>query len=94
MEEKAIRDLAPELQGYVDQLKKRGKGSTTRALRRLLALLRDYPRGPVLAALAEAERFGLFDLDRAERMVLKRVAGDFFLLSDGAPPTLDGADHD
>jgi transposase len=85
MEEKAIHELAPELQSYVDKLKKR-RGSTTRALRRLLSLLRDYPRGPVLAALAEAERFGLFDLDRAERMVLKRIAGDFFLLSDGDVP--------
>lgn len=92
MEERAIHDLAPELKSYVDQLKKRGKGSTTRALRRLLALLRDYPRGPVLAALAEAERFGLFDLDRAERMVLKRIAGDFFQLSDDAAP--DGVHHD
>lgn len=86
MEEKAIQELAPELKSYVDALKKKGRGSTTRALRRLLALLRDYPRAPVLAALAEAERFGLFDLDRAERMVLKRIAGDFFLLSDGPAP--------
>jgi transposase len=83
-EEKDILDLAPELSAYVTQLKKRGRGSTTRALRRLLSMLRDYPREPLLAAFAEAERFGLFDPERVERMVIKRIAGDFFLLSGDA----------
>ncbi len=78
-EEKELLVLAPELTGYVAQLKKR-PGSTTLAVRRLLGMVRDYPRESLVAALAQAEHYGLFDLDRVERMVLKRIAGDFFLL--------------
>jgi hypothetical protein len=40
--------------------------------------LRDYPREAFLAALADAERYGLFDLDRLEKMVLRRIADDYF----------------
>ena len=48
----------------------------------LLRLLRDYPREPLLAAVREAARYGLYDLDRVERMILRRVARDYFLLKD------------
>lgn len=51
-----------------------------RALRRLLQIKRTYPREPFLAALAQALKFGLFDLARLERLVLRHVAGDFFAL--------------
>ena len=33
-----------------------------------------------LAAVADAERYRLFDLDRLERMVLKQIAHDYFVL--------------
>ena len=52
------------------------------ALRQLLRLLREYPREPFLAAVEEAARYGLYDLDRLERMILRRVARDYFLLLD------------
>jgi len=32
------------------------------------------------AAVEEAARYGLYDLDRLERMILRRVARDYFLL--------------
>jgi hypothetical protein len=47
-----------------------------------LRLLREYPREPFLAAVREAARYGLYDLDRLERMILRRVARDYFLLLD------------
>ncbi|MAZ90347.1 MAG: integrase [Maricaulis sp.] len=78
-EEQELSALAPELSGYVAKLKKR-PGSTTLALRRLLGMVRDYPRDPLVDAIKHAEHYGLFDLERVERMVLKRIAGDFFLL--------------
>jgi hypothetical protein len=43
-------------------------------------MLRDYPREPFLAAIADAERYRLFDLDRLEKMVLRRIADDYFPL--------------
>jgi hypothetical protein len=36
----------------------------------------------MLAAVSEAARYGLYDLDRLERMVLQRVARDYFLLKE------------
>jgi len=52
------------------------------ALRQLLRLVREYPREPFLAAVREAARYGLYDLDRLERMILRRVQRDFFLLDE------------
>jgi hypothetical protein len=40
----------------------------------------EYPRVALLAALAEALRYGLADLERLERMILRRIAKDFFVL--------------
>ena len=37
---------------------------------------------PFLAAVGEAARYGLYDLDRLERMILRRVARDYFLLEE------------
>ena len=45
-------------------------------------MLREYPREPFLGAIAEAAQYGLYDLDRVERMILRRVQRDFFLLED------------
>ncbi len=52
------------------------------ALRQLLRLVREYPRQPLLTAVREAAHYGLYDLDRLERMILRHVARDFFLLDD------------
>jgi hypothetical protein len=42
---------------------------------------REYPREALLAAIAEAARYGLYDLDRIERMIPRLVARDYFLLN-------------
>ena len=67
---------------YVSELKQKGRKVVTLALRQLLRLLREYPREPFLAAVAEAARYGLYDLDRLERMILRRVARDYFLIGE------------
>ena len=81
-EEKAILAVAPELADYVAAVKQRGRKVVTLALRQLLRLVREYPREPLLAAVQEAARYGLYDLDRLERMILRRVARDYFLLDE------------
>ena len=73
---KPHRKLPP----YVAALKQKGRKVVALALRQLLRLLREYPREPFLAAVREASRYGLYDLDRLERMILRRVARDYFLL--------------
>jgi hypothetical protein len=50
-------------------------------LRQLLRFVREYPREPLLAAVRQAARYGLYDLDRVERMILRQVARDYFLLN-------------
>jgi hypothetical protein len=87
-EEQMILQAAPEIAAYVAALKQKGRKVVTLALRQLLRLLKEYPREPFLAAVHEAARYGLYDLDRLERMILQRVARDYFLLKE----TTDGTD--
>jgi hypothetical protein len=88
-EEKTIVEAAPETALYVAALKQKSRKVVALALRQLLRLLREYPRAPFLAAVEEAARYGLYDLDRLERMILRRVARDYFLLLDA-----DSDSHD
>ena len=81
-DEQAILNAAPEIALYVENLKHKGRKVTGLALRQLLRMLREYPREPFLGAIAEAAQYGLYDLDRVERMILRRVQRDFFLLED------------
>jgi hypothetical protein len=55
----------------------------------MLRLLREYPRESFLAAVREAALYGLYDLDRLERMILRRVSRDYFLLLDTDPDPHD-----
>lgn len=75
------RDLVgrdPILDRYVEALKQRSPGRGVVKLRRLLQLQRRYPTKPFLAAIGLALHYGLFDLARLERLILQRIAGDFF----------------
>ena len=82
-EENAILTAAPELAEYVAALKQRSRKVVTLALRQLLRFVREYPREPLLGAVREAARYGLYDLDRLERMILRRVTREYFLLDEG-----------
>jgi len=83
-EENAILTTLPELSDYVAGLKQHSRKVVTLALRQLLRLVREYPREPLLGAVQEAARYGLYDLDRLERMILRRVAREYFLLHEGS----------
>jgi transposase len=82
-EEQTILVAVPEMGDYVAAVKQRSRKIPGVALRQLLRLVREYPREPLLAAVREAARYGLYDLDRLERMILRRVAREYFLLDDG-----------
>jgi hypothetical protein len=81
-EEKAILEAAPQLAGFVAALKQRPGKVVALALRQLLRMVREYPRESLLAAVGEAARYGLYDLDRLERMVLRRIAREYFVLDE------------
>jgi transposase len=76
-EEKRLIERAEELAAFIDLMKRRGEASV-RAMRMLRRLVDDYPRDALVIAIAEAVRYGMTDLDRLERMVLRGIARDFF----------------
>jgi hypothetical protein len=92
-EEKRLREASPVLATLVDRLRKRHGGRAGRALRQLHRCYQDYPREPLLEAVQSALDYGLTDLARIERMILARVAGDFFRLPLGPEPE-DGGDDE
>lgn len=73
----------PELEAYARALKQRGHGRGVRALKRLVELQRTYPRPAFEAAVKQAAYYGLYDLGRLEKLILQKVAGEFFALDDG-----------
>lgn len=88
-EEQALASAEPAVAAYAAGLKQRGTSRWTVALRRLWQMWRDYPRRPLLAAIEEATHYGLYDVDRLERMVLRRIGRDYFAApndtDDGGP---------
>jgi hypothetical protein len=88
-QEALLRGQGPELAALIDALQKRYGGRAVKAVHRLHRLWCDYPLDAVRQAAATALTYGLLDLKRIERMVLLRVAGDFFRL-----PTNNDAEDD
>jgi transposase len=93
VEEQQILKAEPSLSTYIAALKQRRGGQGVSPLRRLLRMLRDYPRAPFLDAVGDATTYGLFDLDRLERMVLRRLGREYFVVP-GGPDDPEGADEE
>ena len=91
-EEKRLVDTDARLTRYVAALKSHNTGSGVMAMRRLLRLVRDYPREPLIAAVDTAAHYGLYDLDRLERMVLRQIATDYFVVPNDPKNTEDDED--
>jgi hypothetical protein len=77
-EEKALAGRSEALDQYLALIKKRFPGRGGGRLQRLLHLQRTYPDNAFLAAVQQALEYGLFDLARLERIILKNIANDFF----------------
>jgi transposase len=96
IEQEKLLKAEPSLLAYVDKLKKRLGGHAVAAMRRLLRMLDDYPREPFLHAVGIAQQYGMYDLERLERMVLRSVAEQYFVLpcSDNTPGDDDDDDNE
>jgi hypothetical protein len=79
-EEKRLRQEVPEIIPYLEALKKHYSGRATLPLRRLLHMVEDYPRTPLLEAITTATQYGLFDLERVENLILRKLAREYFLI--------------
>jgi hypothetical protein len=79
-EERELAGAGAPFAGYAVTLKQRVGPRWPIALRRLAQMRRDYPTAPLAAAIETAAHYGLYDLDRVERMILKNVATAYFVL--------------
>lgn len=78
-EECQLHAELPELAAWITELHRRApRGRGVARLRQLRRLLRDYPQPPFIEALRDAARYGLYDLDRIETMVLRNIRHDYF----------------
>ncbi len=79
-EERELAGAGEPFAGYAATLKTRVGPRWPIALRRLAQMRRDYPIQPLAAAIATAAHYGLYDLDRVERMILRNVATAYFVV--------------
>lgn len=77
----AFRSAPETLRLYVAALQKRLTPlRATLALRRLATLRAEHPEAPFLTALSTATTYGLFDMDRLERLILSTIRTEYFVL--------------
>jgi len=77
-QEERLRKVSTTVDAYVTALKRRSVGRGAARLMRLDRFRTEYPPEAFEKAVAEALQYGMFDLARLERMVLRQVAGQFF----------------
>lgn len=92
-QETKLRSLSPTMDAYVSAIRVRSPGRAAAPLRRLHGMSREYPAEPFERAVSEALRYGLFDMERLERMVLRNIAGEYFPLPDASRNTPED-DHE
>jgi len=85
-EAELLRADAP-LPDFAKAVKEHGTSRWPATMRRLAQMHRDYPKKPFLDAVTSASHYGLYDLDRLERMVLRNIATEYFVApADRRPP--------
>lgn len=89
LDETELLRREPRLAEYVARLKAHPSGRISSLLRRLLGMVQEYPRQPLLKAVDTALAYRLYDLERLERMVLKNIDQDYFVLGQTMPLPFD-----
>jgi hypothetical protein len=91
--ERLLREVSSVLGQLIDRLRKRYGGQALRKVKQLHRMYVEYPTDVLVAAVDEALRFDLYDLERIDQMVLRRIHGDFFRLAPNEPtPASDDND--
>ncbi len=81
-QEAVLRKAAPELSAYIDALKKKKRGRCVRPIQTLYSMYLVHPTDAIVKAVTDALHYGMFDLKRLGRMILRNVGGDFFRFPD------------
>lgn len=90
-EEVELRAAGAELGEMVAKLRAHHGGRAVRPIRQLHRLYLDYPTEALGQTVRRALDYGLTDLVRIERMLLRQIAGEYFRL---LPPTREDDDDD
>lgn len=77
-EEKTLRSDSEQLDAFVTGLKQQSVGRAVARIRKLHKMRQEYPRPAFLRAIEEAVRYGMYELPRLEKMILRNIAGDYF----------------
>jgi transposase len=93
-EERDLLAAEPALAEYAKLVKARGSNRWPERIRRLAQMRRDYPPKPFLGAVQTAAHYGLYDLDRLERMVLRNIATEYFVVPADRRPRTDNGEPD
>jgi hypothetical protein len=81
-EERELTVAGAPFADYAKTLKQRAGSRWPIALRRLAQMRLDYPAQPLAAAIETAAHYGLYDLDRLERIILRKIATAYFVVPD------------
>jgi hypothetical protein len=79
-EEQVLRGVDPALGRLVDAMKKRDGGRGLKSVRRLYRMYLDYSTDALVHIARDVEGYGLLELARIEKLVLKHIGGEFFRL--------------
>ncbi len=77
-EESVLRNAGAPFEAFIGKLKTHSNKRHATAIRKLYRMFLDYPTPVLLKTVERALAYGLTDLERIERMVLKTVASEFF----------------
>jgi len=78
--ERQLRGLNPLLDEYITAFKPHVRGRGQCEFKQLLYLKRLYPLDAFMKAIEQAHRYGLYNLQRLEKLILNFISGDFFNL--------------
>jgi hypothetical protein len=93
-EERELADAGAPFAEYAVTLKQRIGSRWPIALRRFAQMRRDYPAASLIAAIETAAHYGLYDLDRLERMILRNIATAYFIVpANREEPDLEPSDE-
>jgi transposase len=85
-EERALLAIGDEVGRYVALIKKRVPPlRATLTLRRLLALIQEYPKDAVHEAITTATHYGLVDPERLEGLILRAIRDEYFVFPSEEP---------
>jgi hypothetical protein len=77
-EQLALREVPTDLDLWLKKFAAKTPGRLASASRMVLRMFREYPTAPLVESFRLAHEHGLLDLARVEKMVLARIAHDFF----------------